>query len=73
MVRTYGVIRTYVARLLISNDLCYILLLVQGVSKGTWYFEVYIKDIPQPDCAVRLGWAQVYGKFGCVCLMLLQL
>uniref|UniRef100_A0A8R1HWG1 B30.2/SPRY domain-containing protein n=1 Tax=Caenorhabditis japonica TaxID=281687 RepID=A0A8R1HWG1_CAEJA len=31
-----------------------------GVSKGTWYFEVYFDDQPD-DSHVRIGWSQVHA------------
>jgi hypothetical protein len=44
----------------------YVLHAFEGVSEGTWYFEVDIKDMSQAGCAVRLGWAQVYGmEYSC--------
>ncbi len=37
-----------------------------GVSNGSWYFEVYIKDVPS-DSALRIGWAQKLANLQAPC------
>ncbi|XP_068130705.1 set1/Ash2 histone methyltransferase complex subunit ASH2 [Hyperolius riggenbachi] len=32
-----------------------------GVRKGSWYFEIFIDDMP-PETAARLGWSQALGN-----------
>ncbi|CAH2275224.1 set1 Ash2 histone methyltransferase complex subunit ASH2 isoform X2 [Pelobates cultripes] len=32
-----------------------------GVRKGSWYFEIFIDEMP-PDTAARLGWSQALGN-----------
>ncbi|KAJ8339490.1 hypothetical protein SKAU_G00362760 [Synaphobranchus kaupii] len=32
-----------------------------GVRKGSWYFEVYVDEMP-PDTSARLGWSQALGN-----------
>lgn len=32
-----------------------------GVSKGQWYYEVNVEEMPEGS-ATRLGWAQEYGN-----------
>jgi Set1/Ash2 histone methyltransferase complex subunit ASH2 len=55
-------------RLSVTGDKGYCMIrATHGVSEGTWYFEVDIKDMSQAGCAVRLGWAQVYGNLQAPC------
>ena len=34
-----------------------------GVRSGTWYYEVFIRSMPETVGAVRVGWSHANGLF----------
>lgn len=50
-------------RLLLRTILTTLLFAFVGVRSGTWYYEVFIRSMPETVGAVRVGWSHANGLF----------